>query len=166
MAEATPETTPMPAPAAEPQPDRWLLSRGRWAEVQMPDLYEILGAVDAVPSQIMIDVLNLLDKEGAELPVGLSEPQLKFLRKRNRVRGLYSLASLILVKPRLVLEKRPLIEGEIGPADLSYGDVEGLYYAYFLAGHRNAPLLFAPRDDAGGASGPVEPGGDVEAPAE
>jgi hypothetical protein len=130
----------------------------------MPDIYAILATVDAVPSQLMIDVLNLLEAEGAELPT--LDPALKFLRKRNLIRGKYALASLILVKPRLVLEERPLVEGEIGPAQLSWGDVEGLYYSYFLQGRRIAPLAPPASGDAGGATEPPPPGDDLPPPAE
>jgi hypothetical protein len=129
----------------------------------MPDLYAILATVDAVPNQLMIDVLNLLEAEGAELPT--LDPALKFLRKRNLIRGKFALASLILVKPRLVLDREPG-EGEIGPAQLSWGDVEGLYYSYFLQGRRIPTLGPPPSDDPGGPQEPLPAGGDVRADAE
>lgn len=143
-------------------PDSWMLASGP-AEVQMPDLYQILATVDAVPSQVMIDVLNLLDQEGAELPT--LDPALKFLRKRNKLRGMYSLASLILVRPRLVLDRAPG-EGEIGPSQLSWGDLEGLFYGYFWQGRRLTALGSAASDDAGGISEPAPSGGDLPPPAE
>ena len=145
--------------------DTWPLSQIGEAEVRMPNLYEILATVDAVPSQLMIDVLNLLEGEGAEIP-GLVEPTKKFLRKRNTIRGKYALASLILVKPRLVLEARPLVEGEIGPAQLSWGDVEGLYYSYFLQGRRLPAFLSSEADDPGGPQEPPSAGDDLPSPAE
>jgi hypothetical protein len=145
-------------------PDTWPLSQVGEAEVRMPDLYAILATVDAVPSQLMIDVLNLLEAEGADIP-GLAEPGKKFLRKRNAVRGKYALASLILVKPRLVLD-RPPGEGEIGPAQLSWGDVEGLYYSYFLQGRRLPPFVSAEADDAGGAAEPPPDRDDLPPPTE
>jgi hypothetical protein len=129
----------------------------------MPDIYEILATVDAVPSQLMIDVLNLLEAEGAELPT--LDPGLKFLRKRNLIRGKYALASLILVKPRLVLDREPG-EGEIGPSQLSWGDVEGLYYSYFLQGRRLPPLAPPTDGDAGGVPEPLPAGGNVRPDAE
>jgi hypothetical protein len=144
-------------------PEPWIFSQVGEAEVQMPDLYQILATVDAVPNQLMIDVLNLLEREGAELPT--LDPALKFLRLRNKTRGIYALASLILVKPRLVLD-RPPGEGEIGPSQLSWGDVEGLYYGFFLEGRRLSSFLPPPPRDAGGASEPPPPGGDVPPPAE
>jgi hypothetical protein len=139
-------------------PDTWPLSQIGEAEVAMPDLYAILATVDAVPSQVMIDVLNLLDGEGAELPT--ADPALKFLRKRNKIRGMYSLASLILVRPRLVLGRAPG-EGEIGPDRLSWGDVEGLFFGYFWQGRRLSANLPPPDNDASGPSEPAPPGDDL-----
>jgi hypothetical protein len=141
----------------------WPLSQVGEAEVRMPNLFQILATVDAVPNQVMIDVLNLLESEGADLPG--ADPALKFLRKRNAVRGKYALASLILVRPRLVLDREPR-EGEIGPDSLSWGDVEGLYFNFFLYGRRFPPFVFAENHDAGGASEPPPPGGDVPPPTE
>lgn len=138
-------------------PDEWMLSTGL-ATVRMPDLFQILATVDAVPSQIMIDVLNLLDQEGAELPT--VDPAQKFLRKRNKIRGMYSLASLILVSPRLILDRAPG-DGEIGPDQLSWGDLEGLFYGYFWQGRRLAPQLSPARSEPDGAPEPAPPGGDV-----
>jgi hypothetical protein len=140
-------------------PDIWPLSQIGDAEVRMPNLYEILATVDAVPSQLMIDVLNLLEAEGSEIS-SLVEPTKKFLRKRNTIRGKYALASLILVKPRLVLDREPG-EGEIGPAQLSWGDVEGLYYSYFLQGRRIPPFLPPAPNDTDGAAEPPSAGDDL-----
>jgi hypothetical protein len=136
----------------------WPLSQVGEAEVQMPNLYEILATVDAVPNQVMIDVLNLLESEGADLPS--ADPALKFLRKRNVIRGKYALASLILVRPRLVLDREPR-EGEIEPGDLSWGDLEGLYYNFFLQGRRFPPFVFAEDHDVGGIEEPPPPSDDL-----
>lgn len=146
------------------QQDIWVLSSGVEATVQMPDLYGILSTVGAVPSQIMVDVMNLLDQEGVVLP-GL-DPAHKFLRIRNNIIGMYALASLILISPRLVLPQRrngqmvmpPLADGEIGPRDLTINDVEALYYRYFRGGYRPPPRSAAP---AAGPDGAAEPASDL-----
>jgi hypothetical protein len=148
---------------ADDTPTTWPLSQVGEADVRMPNLYEILATVDAVPNQLMIDVLNLLEAEGTDIPN--ADPATKFLRKRNLIRGKYALASLILVRPRLVLGREPG-EGEIGPHHLSWGDLEGLYYSFFLQGRRFPPLAPAEADDAGGASQPAPAGDDLPPVAE
>ena len=153
----------MPEPTPHNDTDTWVLASGVEATVRMPDLYAILATVGAVPSQAMIEVLNLLDQDGVVLPA--ADPAQKFVRIRAQIRGMYALASYILVAPRLVLD-RPPQGGEIGPADLSYNDVEALYYRYFRGGYRQPPRRDTPAADADGAAEPPQPGGDLPPPAE
>lgn len=146
-----------------PNYDIWRMTTGVEAKVQMPNLYAILATVGAVPSQAMIEVLTLLDQEGVAL-AGVDEGQ-KFLRIRNNIRGMYAMASLILVEPRLVLDKDPG-EGEIGPRDLSLTDVEALYWRYFRGGYRPPPRSPADPADPDGAEEPTSYGGDLRDTAE
>lgn len=140
----------------EPHYDTWTLASGMEAKLQMPNLYAILATVGAVPSQAMIEVLNLLDQDGVVLPA--ADQAQKFLRIRTQIRGMYALASYILVEPRLVLDREPG-EGEIGPSDLALNDVEGLYWRYFRGGYRQPPRSPADPADPDGAEG-VAPSGD------
>lgn len=138
-----------------PDTDAWTLASGQVIDLAMPDLYAILATVGAVPSQSMIEVLNLLDQEGVTLS-GL-DPAHKFLRIRAQIRGMYALLSHIIVRPRLVLDRLPG-DGEIGPRDLSFNDVEAIYYRYFRGGYRPSPRVDPAAADIGG---PAEPASDM-----
>jgi hypothetical protein len=155
----TPETTPAPDDT-----DPWLINRGRVAaRVRMPDLFGILATFGSVPSPQLAAVLDLLVADGVEL---LSpDPAKVYVRKRDQIRGMYALAALILVEPRLVLSGDPG-PGEIGPRDLSFEDLEGLYYSYFRNGYRLPSAPDPHPDAAGGAAEPSAPGGDLPPPTE
>lgn len=105
-----------------------ILPSGRAARLQMPNLYGILATVGRVPSQLMIDVLNLLVADGAYTPEQADGD--KYIRKRETIRGMYAIASLCMVEPRLRLDGTPET-GEISPDDLSWRDVEAVYHGYF-----------------------------------
>jgi hypothetical protein len=108
----------------------------------MPDLYAILATVGRVPSQQMIDVLNLLQAEGALS----SDPEMdRFLHKRNEVRGMYAIAALCLVDPVLSLDKDPPV-GALTFADFTYADIEVLYWGFFRGWH--APVVEGAADPA------------------
>ena len=107
--------------------ETYTLPSGRVVTLHMPDLYAILATVGRVPSQQMIDVLNLLQAEGALNP----DPEIdRFLHKRNEIRGMYAVAALCLAEPKLSLDKAPP-EGALTPADLTFTDVEVVYYGFF-----------------------------------
>jgi hypothetical protein len=90
----------------------------------------------------MIDVLNLLQAEGALS----SDPEIdRFLHKRNEVRGMYAVAALCLASPILSLDKDPP-SGALTPADFTYADVEVIYWGFFR-GWR-APLVESTADPA------------------
>lgn len=115
------------------------LSGGRVGVVQMPNLPAILMTVGRVPSQHMLDLLNLLVADGDYTPQGAGER--KFIEKANQVKGWYAVAALCLVEPKLVLPPAaPNAEaGEIGPDDLTWGDLEALYHGFFRWGNAPAP---------------------------
>ena len=137
--------------------DTYTLPSGRRVTLAMPDLYAILATVGRVPSQQIVDVLNLLQAEGALD----SDPDTnRFLLKRNEVRGMYAIAALCLVEPTLSLEREPPA-GALTPADLSFADVEVIYWGFFRGAR--APLVEDPADasDADGTAGAASAGGDV-----
>lgn len=138
--------------------DKWTLSDGTVAEVEMPDLFGILGTVGAVPSPVIAAVLDLLVADQAYTPEQTAAQI--YVQKRDQVRGMYALASLMLQSPKLVLSGRPG-PGEIGVSRLSFADVEGLYYRYFRYGHRQALQGAAGSDQPDGAQGASSAGGDI-----
>jgi hypothetical protein len=112
------------------------LPSGRVVTLVMPDLYAILGAVGRVPSQQMVDVLNLLQQEGA---LSGDVEHDRFLHKRNEVRGMYAVAALCLEEPKLVLSG-DVPEGALTPTDLTWADVEAVYWGFFR-GYRHVPVV-------------------------
>jgi hypothetical protein len=141
------------------------LASGRTVRLRRPTLYAMLATVGSVPSQLMIDVLNLLEQDGVILDLLL--PAEKFLRIRNKFRGMYALAAALIESPRLVLDpETPNREaGEIGEEDISLNEVEWIYYSFFRT-RRFMPggIPAAPAQPDGAAQSPP-PGGDVPPPA-
>ncbi len=105
------------------------LSSGVEATLEQPDLYNVLAQVGRVPNPAVASVLRLLEGAGAID----SQNELQRLQGlREYFQGLYLLASLTLVSPALRLPEKPgevvvLQEGEIGPRDLSQGDLWAIY---------------------------------------
>lgn len=129
-----------------------ILPSGRVVALEMPDLYGILATVGRVPSQHMIDVLNLLVADGAWSPAEADAD--KYLSKRNTIRGYYAVAALCLQSPRLILDRAPNpAADEIGPTDLNWRDVEAVYHGFFRGWMLTAPAEPAGPADAGRAAG-------------
>lgn len=156
-----PSQSPPPTPADAPPYAELTLVSGHTVRLRRPELYAMLATVGSTPSQIMIDVLNLLEQDGVVLD--LLPPEQKFLRIRNKFRGMYALAAALIEWPRLVLapETPDRAAGEIGEEDISLDEVEWIYYSYFRQ-RRFAPSLQAPPPaEPGAAAQPAPPGGDV-----
>jgi hypothetical protein len=133
--------------------DTYTLPSGRRVTLAMPDLYAILATVGRVPSQQIVDVLNLLQAEGA---LDADPATNRFLLKRNEVRGMYAIAALCLIEPKLCLDGEPK-DGALTPSDLSYSDVEVIYWGFFRGAR--APQSDASPDPAD-LDGPTEPARD------
>lgn len=139
-----------------------ILSSGVEATLEQPDLYTVLAQVGRIPNPAVASVLRLL--EGAGAIDGQNELQ-RLQGLREYFQGLYLLASLTLVSPVLRLPEPDgksivLREGEIGPRDLSQGDLWAIY------NFCNAPPRPPARsigsepgrgEDAQGAEAPVPP---------
>jgi hypothetical protein len=137
------------------------LTTGITVRLRKPTLYAMLATVGSVPSQIMIDVLNMLEQDGVLLDL-LPDAQ-KFLRIRNKLRGMYALAAALIESPRLVLapETPNRAAGDIGEEDISLDEVEWIYYSYFRQRRFTAHVLPAAPAEPDGAAEPPPPGGDV-----
>lgn len=145
--------------------ERLTLPSGIVAELQMPDLYGALASVGRVPNPLLAPALDLLVRDKAYTPPGAPDPDV-YLRKIQEIRGMYAVAALCLVSPKLRLDlrdgERPK-DGEIAPADLSYDDVETIYWSWFRGRRQKALPAAAPADAAGPAGAP--PAGDDLPPA-
>lgn len=151
---------PTPPPYAE-----LALATGITVRLRKPELYAMLATVGSVPSQLMIDVLNLLEQDG--VVIDLLPPEQKFLRIRNKIRGMYALAAALIESPRLVLapDVPDRAAGEIGEEDVSLDEVEWIYYSFFRARRFIAPRPPAPPAEPRSAAEPAPPGGDLPPPA-
>jgi hypothetical protein len=141
--------------------DTEILPSGRVVKLAMPPLYSILATVGGVPSQIIMDALAILTAEGVHRPKPIGGDDL-MARQIRYVRGLYAIAALCLVSPTLVLDREPdPAANEIGQADLTWADVEAVYYGYFRGYTRTAHQTTPPRatpDDGGDTC--ISPTGD------
>src|SRR5689334_16449354 len=102
------------------------LATGQRARLEMPDMLALVGGGIDIPNSALADVVELVFGDAFALT---EEEQLASNRKR--IKGLYEIAALCLVEPRLVLRGTPKA-GEIGSRDLSWGDVLGIN-AWFRA---------------------------------
>lgn len=104
------------------------LSGGRVVSLAMPDMYTILATNGRAPNPGMGAVLRLLEGAGAL-------EQQNLLQRLNGLaeyyRGLYEVAALCLVAPRLRLDGGEAGSDEITPRDLAFNDVQQIYYSFF-----------------------------------
>jgi hypothetical protein len=156
---------PTPTPTPTPPYAELALVSGITVRLRKPTLYAMLATVGSVPSQLMIDVLNLLEGDGVILD--LLPPDQKFLRIRNKIRGMYALAAALIESPRLVLapETPDLAAGDIGEEAISLDEVEWIYYSFFRQRRFTPTPAPAAPAEPGGAAEPAPPGGDVPPPA-
>lgn len=129
------------------------LSQGREVKLTMPNLYQVLTG-KGVPNPALAAVLKLLHGEG--LLEQTNELQ-RLQSARDNLRGLYEIAALCLTEPVLRLEGEAQ-PGEIGPDDLSFNDVETIYYAFFRRG--TTPRSPSPAAGEPGESAEPAPDGD------
>ncbi len=133
------------------------LNDGRTGILEMPDLYELLCSVGTVPDPSIAAVLRLLEGTGALEQQNLIQ---RLQGQKEFWVGLYKLASLCLVEPRLrldVSDKAPLLEGELTPKDLTLNQVQGIYYQFFLGGRA---AIGQPKSNNPGGLAPVAPASD------
>ena len=112
----------------------FILSSGREVQLQLPNMFEVLCGIGNVPSLEMAGVLRLLEGSNAIAEQNLVQ---RYGALKEYFIGLYEMARLCMVSPRLKLKGEPE-EGEIGAADLSYGDVLAIYNRFFF---RYPPIL-------------------------
>jgi hypothetical protein len=150
-----------------PYTDTITLSNGVVGHLEMPDLYAILAAVGTVPSPETARVLRLLEGTGALEQQNYGQ---QLAGQRDFWQGMYEVAALCMVEPRLILRdtdrmgvpitRRP---DDLSPRDLSLNEVQAIYYRFFLG--KAAQLGVTPQQPGGPA--PAAPaGGDVPLPPE
>jgi hypothetical protein len=133
----------------------------QWA---MPDLFSVLSFTGTLPDPITAAVIKLLVNEGSLTP----EDDPRYYHQRAEfLRGLYGIAAAGLVSPKLDLAREwGDGNGTIGRRELSWADIEQIYYSLFRFGSRGQRLPAANTDDAAGTARPASAGGDVPPAAE
>lgn len=132
------------------------LNDGRTGILEMPDLYALLCSVGTVPDPGIAAVLRLLEGTGALEQQSLIQ---RLQGQKEFWVGLYKLASLCLVEPKLrldVSEDAPLRPGELTPKDLTLNQVQAIYYSFFLG---RVAVIDRPKSDNTGGAASVAPAG-------
>ena len=105
-----------------------IISGNRTVRLRMPNLYSVLAKAGiGAPNPALASVIKLLEGAGA-----LSAPNelQRLTYQMQHYRGLYEIAALCLIEPRLNLNGPPG-EGEIGPDDLAFNDLFDIYLNFF-----------------------------------
>jgi hypothetical protein len=133
---------------------RATLPSGLEVELTMPDLFSILATVGAVPSQQVLDMINLLteDRVYRPTPPGVTADQSQIARQVRFMRGVYAIAMLCITEP-----------ADLKPTDLTFADLEAVYFGFFRGYRREAPPAHATGADldADGDTGASAASGDV-----
>jgi hypothetical protein len=137
------------------------LASGVTAKLEMPDLYAILSRVGHVPAPEVARVLQLLEGTGALEQQNIGQ---KMVGQANYWAGMYEVAALCMVEPRLVLRDtdqmgQPVerLPDDLTPRDVSLNDVQGIYYRFFLG----APAQIGhPKSDNPAGAARAAPDGD------
>lgn len=106
------------------------LSGGRQVQLAMPDMYTIMAGVRSgrAPNPGLAAVIRLLEGTGALESQGLLQ---RLAALAEYYQGLYEVAALCLVSPRLRLDGGEAGADEITPRDLSFNDAQLIYYNFF-----------------------------------
>lgn len=110
------------------------LPSGRRVRLRMPHLYRLLASVRGIPNPKLAAVLKLLAGEGN---LEATNELQRLTSVTQMMRGLYEVAELCLVEPKLRLdlkEGETPGPGEIGPDELPIADAEVIYYGFFRRG--------------------------------
>ena len=107
-----------------------LRGSGMVVEFAMPNLYQILGS-NAKVNPMTGRIVELLEGYGPGIS---ATPDQRTAYARDTLLGAMELASLCLVKPKLVLDREPADDSEIGPEAFAHAD-----WAELLALFRGDP---------------------------
>jgi hypothetical protein len=102
--------------------ERLTLPSGPEVTLTMPDLFSILATVGTVPSQQILDIVNLLTEDRVYRPTSptLAPHESHFAKQARFLKGVYAIALLCITDP-----------AGLTAADLTYADVEVVYYGFF-----------------------------------
>ncbi len=130
------------------------LHTGLTVKLQMPNMYALFAkSGSGIPNPAIASIYRLLEGSEALQAQGIMQ---RFSSLNEFYRGLYEIAALCLVTPKLRLEGTPG-EGEIGPDDLCWNDLYRIYFQFFCS-HPTARLI---NPDVRGSGTPAD-GTDVD----
>ncbi len=141
----------------EPRTFTTVLSNGVVAEWRMPDPFKVIAFDGMIPDPTTAATIELLMQEKAL--TSDADPR-KWRMNAQTVRGLYGLASHMLVNPRLdVSQEYGDGKGVLGRCEIGYRDIVSLWWAFCIT----PTAAFgepAGDNDAGGATD-ASPDGDA-----
>lgn len=119
----------------------WELTNGRGVVTfEMPDMMKFADGSFDIPNQYQADIYELIYGNGTMVSV---VEQLNY--NKQRLRGLYSLFSIVCVKPKFVIDDEDRLEGEIGPRSVTWIDVMAAYNFFRFGPTRSLPVT-APKE--------------------
>lgn len=95
-----------------------VLSNGMLATLEMPDMLKFADGSFDIPNSAQNDIYNLI--YGGNFSV---EPMAQLNFDRQRLRGMYALASIVYAEPHVVLGPEDAVDGAISHRSLTWGDV-------------------------------------------
>jgi hypothetical protein len=131
--------------------ERVTLPSGPEVTLTMPDLFSILATVGTVPSQQILDVINLLTEDRVYRPTSakLTPDQSQLTKQIRFLKGVYAITLLCITDPV-----------GLTASDLTYADVEAVYYGFFrghvrpsFAGNDPGPAVDLDGDTGVGVAG-------------
>lgn len=132
-----------------PAPTEYLLPSGRRVLWRQPDMFAILAFTGTLPDPITAAAIKLLTNEGAYTP---TDNPLYYVHQAERIKGMYGLVAHGMVSPRLDVSKEWGDGDVLGRRDISFGDVEHLYWLFRNGDYRPDQTDDPSTDDARGAA--------------
>lgn len=142
------------AHAYAPLEQDYVLACGIQATMTMPDMLKFADGSFDIPNSAAADIMELI--YGGNFSI---EPMQQLNFDRNKLRGLYALASIVYTEPKVVLDADDAVDGAVHYRTLAWGDVLAAH-AFFRYGPPRAlaPTESAQPDVSAEADSPATPG--------
>lgn len=139
--------------AASPLEQTRILANGTTARMKMPNMWEFANGSFDIPNAAQNDIYQLI--YGGDFSVN-PVAQLNF--DRQRLRGMYALAAIVFVEPRVVLDTDDAVDGAIFIDSLVWGDVLAAWSFFRFGPPRPLPAPASQEPGVGaGAGQPAAP---------
>lgn len=109
--------------------EEYTLANGMPARFEMPDMQTFANGSFDIPNQAQDDIFELIYGGGFSL-----EPIQRLNLNRQKMRGLYALAAIVIAEPKMVLDDEDVVDGALNVwRALAWGDVLAAH-AFFRYG--------------------------------